>query len=115
MVDGEAGARGRALFDPIIERHLALPDVDMGRMFSTEGLRIRGKVYAFLSHDGELIVKVPRDRGNELVADGSAERMVMRGREMREWITASPDAGDVVWSPLVDEAHDYVDSITPPG
>jgi hypothetical protein len=82
-------------------------------MFGVDGLRIRGKVYAFVTHAGDLIVKVPQQRADELVADGQAERMVMRERPLREWVTAPPDAGDAVWGALMDEAHDFVDRITP--
>jgi hypothetical protein len=39
--------------------------------------------------------------------------MVMRGREMREWLTVPPEAGAARWRALIDEAHDFVDAITP--
>jgi hypothetical protein len=114
MVDRDAMARTNEIFAPIAEDHLALEGVDMGRMFSTEGLRIRGKVYAFLDHEGGLIVKVPKARADDLVADGAVERMRMRGHEMREWVTVPPMAGADRWRSLIDEARVFVDSITPP-
>lgn len=113
MVDRDAMARAHDAFDPIADDHLSRPDVDMGRMFSTDGLRVRGKVYAFVGHDGALIVKVPQARADELAAAGIADRMIMRGREMREWVTVPPEAGADRWRSLVDEAHDFVGSITP--
>lgn len=105
-------ARAHDVFDPIAAAHFARPDVDMGRMFGTEGLRVRGKVYAFVAHEGDLIVKVSQSRADELAATGEAARMVMRGRELREWVTV-PVGDSARWADLIDEAHAFVDEITP--
>jgi hypothetical protein len=113
MVDRAAMQKAHEIFDPIAADHLARPGVDIGRMFSTDGLRVRGKVYAFVEHEGGLIVKVSQDRADELTATGAASRMVMREREMREWVTVPPAAGAARWRALIDEAHDFVDAITP--
>ena len=106
-------ARGHELFDPIAAIYLARPGVDIGPMFGAEGLRVRGKVFAFVSSGGTLIVKVPEARASELVASGEAARMVMREREMREWVTAPPEVGPQVWDGLMREAFEYLDAITP--
>lgn len=113
MVDHEAMARAHEIFDPIAQDHLELPDTDIGPMFGTEGLRVRGKVYAFVEHQGGLIAKVPAARADELVATGGAERMRMRERDMREWVTVRPESGAERWRGLIDEARAFVDSITP--
>jgi hypothetical protein len=113
MVDREGMTRAHDIFDPIAVEHLRRPGVDMGRMFGTEGLRVRGKVYAFVGHEGGLIAKVPQARADELQAAGVAERMVMRGSEMREWVVVPADAGAERWAALVEEAHDFLDAITP--
>jgi TfoX/Sxy family transcriptional regulator of competence genes len=105
--------KAHEIFDPIAADHLTRPGVDIGRMFSTEGLRVRGKVYAFVEHEGGLIVKVPQSRADELAATGAASRMVMREREMREWVTVPLAAGAERWRELIDEGHDFVDAITP--
>lgn len=109
----DARARGHEIFDPLAESFLAEPGVDIGRMFGTDGLRVRGKIFAFVSSDGCLTVKVPEARASELVTHGQAVRMVMREREMREWVTVSPDAGEERWASLMAEAFAYLDSITP--
>ncbi|MBN9153746.1 MAG: hypothetical protein J0I44_12165 [Microbacterium sp.] len=108
--DHEAMRRAHEHFDPIAEHELTLPDVDMGRMFSTDGLRIRGKVYAFIAHDGTLVVKLPQPRIDELADGGGIDHMRMRGREMREWATV-PLAYAATWDGLVTEAHDFVASL----
>lgn len=101
------------VFDPIAQDHLTLPETDIGPMFGTVGLRVRGKVYAFVGHEGGLVVKVPEERADELSASGATERMRMRDRDMREWVTMRPEAGAARWRALIDEARAFVDSITP--
>ncbi len=55
----EARRRAHDLFDPIAERWLQIDGVDIGRMFGSEGLRIRGKIFAFVGFDGDLMLKLP--------------------------------------------------------
>lgn len=110
-VDPRAVAHER--LEGLAGEFLAKPGVDWGRMFGTIGLRVRGKVFAVAVHDGGLMVKVPEARADELVAGGDVTRMSMRGREMREWVVAPLDASDGVWRGLLEEAHAYLDAITP--
>jgi hypothetical protein len=60
------------------------PDVAMGTMFRSAGLRVAGKVIAFAGHDGQLIVKLPR---SELVDAETANGVVMGKWTVREWVT----------------------------
>lgn len=113
MIDRDAMARGREVFDPIAEQHCALPGIDIGPMFGTEGLRVRGKVYAFVVHNGSLVVKLPEQRVSELAAAGYAGPMIMRGRPMREWAEVPIEAGAARWEQFVEEARVFVDAITP--
>lgn len=114
MTDAETLARAHAIFDPIADRHQERDDVDMGRMFGSEGLRVRGKVFALVSFDGRLMLKLPADRTVELVDAGEGERVEMAGRAMREWVFV-PVEDSGLWDPLIDEALAYVDAITPAG
>jgi hypothetical protein len=109
-----ARERGHDIFDPLAQAFLRRDDVDIGRMFASEGLRIRGKIFAFLGFDGELILKVPADRIEILIAEGDVARMVMRGRPLREWVTVAPSRADR-WGDLIEEAYAFVDRITPGG
>ncbi|WZH37825.1 MAG: TfoX/Sxy family protein [Microbacterium enclense] len=113
MVDRDAMARAHEIFDPIAVRQCALPDIDIGRMFGTEGLRVRAKVYAFVVHNGSLVVKLSEQRAGDLLAAGSAGPMIMRGRPLREWVEVPMDAGPAAWEALIDEARVFVDAITP--
>ena len=112
MKDDAERERAHAIFDPIAEDYLQRDGVDIGAMFGSEGLRVRGKVFAFVGWKGSLVVKVPADRADELEAEGTAARMEMRGRPAREWVvvpTSTPEA----WAPLMGEAFVYLDEITP--
>jgi len=111
--DTDASARAHALFDPIADRYVQRPDVDIGVMFGAEGLRVRNKVFAFVGHLGGLVVKLPEARVTELAEQGVAERMVMRSRPMREWATVGVAAGEARWEELVAEAFGFLDDITP--
>ncbi|WP_067478971.1 hypothetical protein [Actinomadura hibisca] len=102
----------RDLLDRIAED---FDDVSMGTMFRSPGLRVGGKVFAFLGRRGQLIVKLPRARAGELVAAGTADEVVMGKRTMREWIEF-PEQGDDVetlalWRSVAQEAHQYVASL----
>jgi hypothetical protein len=103
------------LLDRIAEDFTDDRDVATGTMFRSPGLRVGGKIFAFLGHRGELIVKVPSDRVRELVAAGRAEQVVMGKRRMREWIElpalADRTATLALWRDVAHEAHQYVDSL----
>ena len=83
-------------------------------MFGSEGMRIRGKVFAFVGFAGGLVVKIPEARADEVEATGIATRMEMRGRPAREWVVVQTSAAEH-WAPLTAEAFAYVDEITPEG
>lgn len=112
MTDAAAVARAHEIFDPIAADYLARPGVDVGPMFGSEGVRIRGKVFAFVGYRGTLVVKVPAARADELEAAGVGERMRMSGRTMREWVVLDRDRTDR-WPAVTAEAFAYVDEITP--
>ena len=116
MADKAAARREKfpesyAIFDPIVAEWSARPDVALGAMLGSEGLTVRGKVFAFVTFAGALMVKLPEDRVGELAKAHEAEPAVMRGRPMREWATVGTDAADR-WPPLVAEAFAHVDAIT---
>ena len=112
-VDREAQRRGEERLEDLHGDLLVRPGVDRGRMFSAEGLRVRGKVFAVVNHQGELMVKVPAARADELARAGAAAKVVMRERELREWVAMPYDAGTGAWRGLLDEAFAYLDEITP--
>lgn len=107
----QARQRAHEIYDPIAGELCTRDGVDIGPLFGTEGLRIRGKVFAFVTH-GSLVVKLPHDRIDELEASGAAERMTMRERRMKEWALVGPESASL-WHPLAVEGLTFVDGITP--
>jgi len=91
-------------WDDLVERTRG-GDVTPGKMFGSEGLRTGRKFFAIWWHD-QLVVKLPADRLQELVAAGQAEVFEpMEGRPMNGWVLLH---GEVPWDPVVAEARDHV-------
>jgi TfoX/Sxy family transcriptional regulator of competence genes len=114
----EAYARdpARALLDAIATEYLGDPGVEFGTMFASPGLRIDGKIFAFLGRDHRLIVKVPRSRAQESLDTGAAQAVTMGKRTMKEWIAFPFNEDDAdgtlaTWSLAAREARDYVGSL----
>ena len=90
--------------------------VTVGTMFRSPALRTGRKIVAFLGHpegSGDtLIVKLPRERAEDLVAAGAAEPVTMGGRTMREWIRIPSGGGRAAtrasWTGFAREALRYV-------
>ncbi len=104
-----AGEAGDESFSALAEALLADPAVSEGRMFGSPGLKVRGKVFAMLVR-GSLVVKLPRERVETLVAAGVAAAFDPgHGRLMKEWIAVAPAAA-VDWRALASEARRYVEA-----
>ena len=98
--------RWTAIAESELEGHGVTGGTGFGR---SEGLRINGKIYAMLVRD-ELVVKLPKDRVDELVASGVAQRFdAGRGRPMKEWASVSV-AASRRWPRLVKDAKTFVSS-----
>jgi TfoX/Sxy family transcriptional regulator of competence genes len=82
-------------------------DVTPGKMFGSTGLRTGKKFFAIWWHE-QLVVKLPADRLEELVAAGQAEPFEpMEGRRMNGWVLLH---GGVEWDPVVTEARAWTES-----
>jgi TfoX/Sxy family transcriptional regulator of competence genes len=96
----------RDLFDKLAAEDLAAPEVSIGRVFRSDGLRVNDKIYAMLVVD-RLVVKVPADTVAAMLASGEGEPFTSGGRVMREWVTVrGVDAK--AWRPLMAEARAFV-------
>lgn len=103
----------RAALERVAADFAGEPDVALGTMFRSPGLRVGQRVFAFLGHDDRLIVKLPRSRAVELVAAGTAEEVTMGTRTMREWVAVplgdpADGSGLSLWRGLAREAYEYV-------
>ena len=74
-------------------------------MFGSTGLKAGGKTFAMLVR-GRLVVKLPRERVDELVVAADGEHFDPgHGRLMREWVAVPPGTG---WTALAREAYTFV-------
>jgi hypothetical protein len=95
-------------FDELTARFLPDPQVTEGTGFgSSRGLRVGGKIFAIFG-EGELTVKLPRARVDELVDAGVGTRFDPgHGRLMREWLTVSTRHA-AEWERLAGDALRFV-------
>ena len=101
-------------FAAVAEALLSQPGVTLGspekRGFGSSALQVNGKIFAMISKD-RLVVKLPRQRVDALLASGAGERFSPRrdGRLMQEWLAVAPAYAEP-WLPLVREALAFVGS-----
>ncbi len=83
------------------------------RMFGSTSIKTGGKMFAFLHKEEHLVVKLPEQRVNELVAADHGERYDPGdGRLQREWLAVKSDAQQD-WVALATEAERYVGKMSP--
>jgi hypothetical protein len=102
-------------FDTVAER-LRRKDrrVEQGRMLHAVGLKTAGKFFAFAAR-GQLVVKLPAARVDELIAEGVGQRCEPRkGRPMREWVCLAPASEDAC-AAYVSEARTFLAAHNEPG
>lgn len=84
-----------------------VPGVTLGKALHQPGLMVGGKLFAFLWR-GDLVLKLPAARIDDLIAQHGAKRMRRgEGAEMREWVVL-PAARQSEWPDLVREACRFV-------
>lgn len=58
-----------------------------GAGFGADALKVGGRIFAMVSSRGEFVVKLPRQRVDELVAAGEGAHFdAGKGRPMKEWL-----------------------------
>jgi hypothetical protein len=95
----------------LVRAFLGRPEVSQeGQGFGSSALKVRGRIFAMLSSRGEFVVKLPRERVDQLVAAGGGDRYdTGKGRLMKEWL-AVKDGDERDWVPLAEEALAFVGS-----
>jgi hypothetical protein len=105
---------GEERFWDLAEPLLARPGITRSTMMGYPCLRLRGQFFASTDRStGDLLVKLPAPRVDQLVGAGHAEPFAPAGRPFREW-AAVPYARARTWKRLLDEAHDFVDTLPAP-
>ena len=75
-----------------------------GKGFGSSALKLSGQIFAMLTTKGEYVVRLSRERAEELVEQGKGRYFDPgHGRLMKEWVVAP--AGSSRWLELAREAH----------
>ncbi|MBI4213798.1 MAG: hypothetical protein HY534_05745 [Chloroflexi bacterium] len=70
-------------------------------------LKVRGKVFA-CSYKGRLVLKLPRETVDSLIATSNAERFDSgTGRPAKEWVALGRDQSEL-WLGLAEDARKFV-------
>jgi fermentation-respiration switch protein FrsA (DUF1100 family) len=78
-----------------------------GRGFGRSALRVDGRIFAMFVR-GELVVKLPAARIDELIEAGAGRRFdANKGTPMKEWLSVDPAAA-LDWTAIAREALAHV-------
>ena len=87
---------------------LSHDDVMIGTIRSFPCLRVSGAFFASCHHrSGDLIVKLPRRRVEELIENGAGKPFAPSGRTFHEWVLLD-DRDEDRWAELINEARIFV-------
>ena len=80
------------------------------RGFGSSALQVGGKIFAMVSSNGSFVVKLPKQRVEQLEASGVGQRFDPgHGRLMKEWLALDPSSNED-WLSLAREALRFVAS-----
>ena len=100
-------------FWALAEPMLTQPGVTRSTMMGLPCLRIDGQFFgSFDRRTGDLLVKLPEARVDQLLAAGRADTFAPSGRRFREWAAISPGR-QRSWPALLEEARAFVASLPP--
>ena len=81
---------------------------DEGKGFGSGALKVNGKIFAMMTSQHKFVVKLPKERVDELVRANLGENFASRpSRLMKEWLVVFP-TNNHLWVELAREAHHYV-------
>jgi TfoX/Sxy family transcriptional regulator of competence genes len=93
-------------FAPVVEAFEKDRDVTGGRMMSSYGLKVKGKIFAMYVR-GKFVVKLPKVRVDQLLEEGAGDRFDPgHGRLMKEWIALVNQ--QTSWIEIAREAYRFV-------
>ena len=92
-------------FAPVVDAFARDRQVSYGgKGFGSNALKLNGKIFAMMSSKGKFVVKLPKDRVDELVRLGVGRYFDPgHGRLMKEWLAV--DVGTGSWVELAREAR----------
>ncbi len=104
-------ADGEAEFWHMAEPLLETAGVTRSTMMGLPCLRVEGAFFASWDRsNGALLVKLPEDEVDRLVASGAADSFSPAGRRFRQWASIPPGR-DEEWAGLLDRALAYVSQL----
>ena len=98
----------------LAEEFAGLPGVELpggpgSRRFGSQAVKVNGSIFAMVT-GGRLVVKLPRERVDALIAEGTGAPFDSgKGRPMKEWVAVAVD-DDQTWLALAQEALAFVSS-----
>lgn len=93
-------------FGPVVDAFRNYRDVTAGKMMSSYGLKVNGKIFAMFGRK-QFVTKLPKARVDTLVRDGAGKNFDPgQGRLMKEWVVVADDGPD--WLELAKEAYRFV-------
>ena len=96
------------LFWDLAGEHIAAGRAEEGELMRSRCLRVDGEFMAMAEYrSGDLVVKLPRDRVDELIAEGTGLAFAPAKKVFREWVQV-PGRDESAWRLLLDEAHAFV-------
>ncbi|GAC1639423.1 MAG: hypothetical protein NVS4B2_28860 [Chloroflexota bacterium] len=105
--------RSTAVVEALVTEAGVTPPDALDRRFGSSALKVDGKIFAMLVR-GHLVVKLPRDRVQALIHDGTGGPFSAgKGTPMKEWLTVL-SVDDDTWLALAREALAVVGRQTPP-
>jgi hypothetical protein len=95
------------MYDRVVDALKGEAEIGEGRGFGSSALKVNGKIFAMLNA-GRLVVKLPRGRVHDLVANDVGEPFdTGGGRVMKEWVALKPSS-EAEWLAAAREARDFV-------
>jgi TfoX/Sxy family transcriptional regulator of competence genes len=83
------------------------PNITLGKMFGSEGLKVADKVFA-MCVNGALVVKLPADKVLSMVQAKQAQLFDPgHGRPMKEWLSMNTGSAED-WLALAEQSRKYV-------
>lgn len=103
----EEFAAGEQQFWDLAGPLLARDDTEEGTLMNSRCLRVQGDFVAMVAPSGQMVVKLPAARVQELVDQGVGEPFAPAKRVFKEWL-AVVGTDEARWRDLLHEAHAFV-------
>lgn len=95
-----------ARFRPVVDAFAHCPDITSGKLMSSYGLKVNGKILAMFGPK-QFVAKLPKSQVDALVSADAGKRFDPgHGRFMKKWLVAADSGPD--WLELAKEAYNFV-------